>query len=80
MVDFFTSTKFPILAFAPISEPGRKCAKGPTTAPAAISLSSITEQSFIVTLSAITLLMILDPGQTTLAAPILVLPSILMLG
>jgi acetyltransferase-like isoleucine patch superfamily enzyme len=43
MVDFFTSTKLPILALSPILVSGRMRANGPIDAPLPMTASSITE-------------------------------------
>jgi len=45
---FFNSTKFPILAPAPISEPGLIWANGPTVAPLFTTDPSITVESLII--------------------------------
>ncbi|MEZ4335788.1 MAG: hypothetical protein R3B82_04085 [Sandaracinaceae bacterium] len=42
-VVFFISTKFPILLRGPITEPGRRCENGPTSALGPTVLSEATE-------------------------------------
>ncbi len=75
MIDFFTSTKFPIRAFLLTSVPGLRRAKGPILAPSSIVLLVMTEKALITTSLPILESVIFEFGSRIHLSPMIVSPS-----